>query len=74
MLSAASEAGLPKNLGAFPVWFALKAVVSPNLVYPDGRNFGHLAYAMDNIYDTFSASFGARGVTINRPPRTLNRW
>jgi lactoylglutathione lyase len=32
------------------------------------RNFGHLAYAVDNIYDTCSA-FIARGVTINRPPR-----
>ena len=36
--------------------------------YPGGRNFGHLAYAVDNIYDTCSA-FLARGVTINRPPR-----
>jgi lactoylglutathione lyase len=36
--------------------------------YPGGRNFGHLAYAVDNIYDTCSA-FIARGVTINRPPR-----
>ena len=36
--------------------------------YTGGRNFGHLAYAVDNIYDTCSA-FIARGVTINRPPR-----
>ena len=36
--------------------------------YPGGRNFGHLAYAVDNIYDTCNA-FMARGVTINRPPR-----
>ena len=36
--------------------------------YTSGRNFGHLAYAVDNIYDTCSA-FIARGVTINRPPR-----
>src|SRR5215469_10435526 len=36
--------------------------------YPGGRNFGHLAYAVDNIYDTCSA-FIAHGVTINRPPR-----
>ena len=33
--------------------------------YTGGRNFGHLAYAVDNIYDTCSA-FIARGVTINR--------
>ncbi|MGA8550762.1 MAG: VOC family protein, partial [Stellaceae bacterium] len=31
-------------------------------------NFGHLAYAVDNIYDTCHA-FVAHGVTINRPPR-----
>jgi len=36
--------------------------------YTAGRNFGHLAYAVDNIYDTCSA-FIARGVMINRPPR-----
>ena len=36
--------------------------------YPGGRNFGHLAYAVDNIYDTCNA-FIAHGVTINRPPR-----
>ena len=36
--------------------------------YTGGRNFGHLAYAVDNIYDTCNA-FMARGVPINRPPR-----
>jgi lactoylglutathione lyase len=35
--------------------------------YTGGRNFGHLAYAVDNIYDTCNA-FMARGVPINRPP------
>src|ERR1700686_875303 len=35
--------------------------------YTGGRNFGHLAYAVDNIYDTCDA-FIARGVKINRPP------
>jgi len=39
----------------------------PSLI-TGGRNFGHLAYAVDNIYDTCSA-FIAHGVTINRPPR-----
>ncbi len=34
----------------------------------DGRHFGHLAYAVDNIYDT-CAHLAANGVTINRPPR-----
>jgi lactoylglutathione lyase len=37
-------------------------------VYTGGRSFGHLAYAVDNIYDT-CAHLQSMGVTINRPPR-----
>jgi lactoylglutathione lyase len=37
-------------------------------VYSGGRNFGHLAYAVDNIYAT-CAHLQAHGVTILRPPR-----
>jgi lactoylglutathione lyase len=37
-------------------------------VYTGGRNFGHLAYAVDNIYDT-CAHLQSMGVVINRPPR-----
>jgi lactoylglutathione lyase len=33
-----------------------------------GRNFGHLAYAVENIYESCER-LQARGVTINRPPR-----
>src|SRR5262245_11750365 len=33
-----------------------------------GRNFGHLAYAVDDIYET-CARLRAAGVTIHRPPR-----
>lgn len=33
-----------------------------------GRNFGHLAYQVDNIYETCQ-SLMDQGVTINRPPR-----
>ncbi len=36
--------------------------------YSSGRNFGHLAYAVDDIYKTCS-DLMAKGVTINRPPR-----
>jgi lactoylglutathione lyase len=36
--------------------------------YTGGRNFGHLAYAVDNIYET-CAALQKHGVTINRPPR-----
>jgi len=34
----------------------------------EGRNFGHLAYAVDDIYAT-CAKLMEHGVTINRPPR-----
>lgn len=36
--------------------------------YGGGRNFGHLAYAVDNIYETCQRMMD-NGVTINRPPR-----
>ncbi len=36
--------------------------------YKGGRNFGHLAYRVDDIYAT-CAKLKAAGVTINRPPR-----
>ena len=39
-----------------------------NETYTEGRNFGHLAFEVDNIYDTCQALMDA-GVTINRPPR-----
>lgn len=34
----------------------------------DSRHFGHLAYAVDNIYDTCQHLMD-NGITINRPPR-----
>jgi len=36
--------------------------------YGNARNFGHLAFAVDNIYETCERLMDA-GVTINRPPR-----
>jgi lactoylglutathione lyase len=36
--------------------------------YTGGRNFGHLAYAVDDIYAA-CARLREHGVTINRPPR-----
>jgi lactoylglutathione lyase len=36
--------------------------------YTGGRNFGHLAYAVDDIYATCRRLMD-HGVTINRPPR-----
>ncbi|MFN3515649.1 MAG: VOC family protein [Novosphingobium sp.] len=37
-------------------------------VYTGGRNFGHLAFRVDNIYATCAALMAA-GHTIHRPPR-----
>ena len=37
-------------------------------IYAGGRNFGHLAFAVDDIYATCDSLMKA-GVTINRPPR-----
>ena len=36
--------------------------------YGEGRNFGHLAYSVEDIYATCQRLMDA-GVTINRPPR-----
>ncbi len=37
-------------------------------IYGEGRNFGHLAYRVDDIYATCQRLMDG-GVTINRPPR-----
>lgn len=41
---------------------------SPSEDYGSARNFGHLAFRVDDIYAT-CAHLQAMGVTINRPPR-----
>jgi lactoylglutathione lyase len=39
--------------------------------YGEGRNFGHLAFEVDNIYET-CRKLQEGGITINRPPRDGN--
>ena len=39
--------------------------------YGEGRNFGHLAFEVDDIYET-CRKLQENGVTINRPPRDGN--
>ena len=39
--------------------------------YTGGRNFGHLAYSVKNIYETCD-NLMRKGVMINRPPRDGN--
>ncbi|MET0248679.1 MAG: VOC family protein [Sphingobium sp.] len=41
---------------------------TPPESYGEGRNFGHLAYRVENIYETCQRLMDA-GVLINRPPR-----
>lgn len=41
---------------------------SPAEIYDGGRNFGHIAYQVENIYETCQRFLDA-GVPINRPPR-----
>lgn len=41
---------------------------SPAEIYDGGRNFGHIAYRVENIYETCQKLMDA-GITINRPPR-----
>jgi lactoylglutathione lyase len=41
---------------------------SPAEEYTGGRNFGHLAYEVENIYETCQRLMDA-GVVVNRPPR-----
>ncbi|HEV2079382.1 MAG TPA: VOC family protein [Allosphingosinicella sp.] len=36
--------------------------------YGEGRNFGHIAYSVENIYETCQRLM-ENGITINRPPR-----
>jgi lactoylglutathione lyase len=38
------------------------------LPYKEGRNFGHLAYSVEHIYDTCQR-LKDEGIVINRPPR-----
>jgi lactoylglutathione lyase len=40
-------------------------------IYSGGRNFGHLAYRVDDIY-ALCKKLMDQGVTINRPPRDGN--
>ena len=44
---------------------------TPPETYSGGRNFGHLAYRVENIYDSCQRLMDS-GVTINRPPRDGN--
>lgn len=64
--------------GRFTLIFLATAIGEPTIEltynwdqtesYSTGRNFGHLAYEVDNIYETCE-NLMKKGVIINRPPR-----
>ncbi len=64
--------------GKFTLVFVATAVGEPEIEltynwdqteeYTHGRNFGHVAFRVENIYETCQRLMDA-GVTINRPPR-----
>lgn len=61
----------PKDKGAAETNRASELELTYNWdpeVYEGGRNFGHLAYKVDDIYAVCQSLMDA-GVTINRPPR-----
>lgn len=61
----------PKDKGASAASRAPELELTYNWdpeTYTGGRNFGHLAYKVDNIYETCQRLMDL-GVTINRPPR-----
>jgi lactoylglutathione lyase len=60
---AAAAAGVPAELPCLELTFNWDPEV-----YTGGRNFGHVAFGVDDIYAT-CAHLSARGVRILRPPR-----
>ena len=51
-------------------WPATDGMAVVDEEYQGGRNFGHLAFEVENIYQTCQKLMTA-GVTINRPPRDV---
>jgi lactoylglutathione lyase len=64
-----------KQVGSASFFFALRKAPALELTYnwdantySEGRNFGHLAFEVDNIYEICQRLMDA-GIIINRPPR-----
>ena len=64
-LNASADADLAKNTHAPLVELTYNWDTE---AYTGGRNFGHLAFEVDDIYSTCQKLMDS-GVTINRPPR-----
>jgi lactoylglutathione lyase len=63
LASGDNEGGLPAGLPMIELTYNWD-----ESAYEGGRNFGHLAYRVDNIYDACQR-LADKGVVINRPPR-----
>jgi len=67
-LAAPDDISGPRGKGRAP-WPELELTYNwDDQTYDDGRNFGHLAYEVDDIYLICQRLMEA-GITINRPPR-----
>lgn len=63
-LASQQDAQLPEPRPEIELQFNHEA----NAGYAGGRNFGHLSFVVDNIYDTCQRLLD-NGVTVNRPPK-----
>jgi len=67
-LAAPDDISGPRGEGRAP-WPELELTYNwDEQTYDSGRNFGHLAYEVDDIY-AFCKKLMAANITINRPPR-----
>lgn len=62
------EYPLPSGLPMIELTYNWPAEDGSTEEYTDGRNFGHLAYRVDDVYAACER-LQAMGITINRPPR-----
>jgi len=63
-----NEQGLPPGLPMIELTYNWPDENGESEIYGEGRNFGHLAYKVDDVYAACERLQNL-GVTINRPPR-----
>jgi len=63
-----TETAMPSGLPMIELTYNWPPEEGDAEVYGEGRNFGHMAYRVDDVYATCQRLMDM-GVTINRPPR-----
>lgn len=63
-----NEPSMPSGLPMIELTYNWPDENGDSETYSEGRNFGHLAYRVDDVYETCER-LQDLGVTINRPPR-----